>query len=1785
MKNIRILFALLSLVSVICLMLGGIVDAENLDTTVITNIWSSLADGTRSKVIGFDFDGENVSNGIEYKLPTTINQVSQPKKMEIDGKDYQVIAEQAYISSKWYTYIHIFESITGANWLNQKYELAGKWNLRSTANGKILLSSSTDTDINDEKIIILSAVEWNLEKSQELVAVTDIKSAIVSDSGIIYVKTDKEIISYKLELDVWIGTVLYTSSNQHDAANTGIFLQDNSIITFFGNEIVIIDSQGQIRINVKTVENEIKKIDVGYNKISYWMSAGDVGVCDLETTVQKHSDANIANVQGMKIIDSSKACLVLDSSIYILDMLTMELQEVIIGVDIQSVGMLENIYVLGKNGNLYLISAETGVYVIKQTITGLKLTDKIPLYASLKQSASSSWCWREYQSTANKVLGEVSVVRNDTDGKILDLPYLFFNGLQGTARFNFAGLNITNANQWFYCEVQTDADPLRGTLFSILFDVELKNPLNPNTSKSLYLAYSAVNYNGNQSSPTYKYTGLGWYKTWPETQDGWKIIRINPSEDLKKMASDNEIVSIKTIYINEFKTGKYLKVRNMQFYPEINYYQGYDKSKEDEFLNARNNDKYYKQAEKYYEYDSQTKQLIKTIIKNYYRGIQIQSATFTSSNTIDTETAKKTTTDSRIWVNSEGKKTFSTTNTSIYKWNDTTGKYDILEGPSVYEAKDGDDVVMRKAYTPSSDTIPTNEYFKDGEVFRKTYVSSMSISGGTKYTHIIKDSNDNELRKVEESVYPYSREYTVYEKDDSDSEGQFSNKIMEEVDTFNKEESAIYNQFGSVADYVQIKSWNDYSVTRLYKEGKLDKIIKKKFLAHTKTAASFTEPAATKMLAEYLDANGVLQKRELIYNLFNEYGQLIRIVIKEFDVIGRLVKVTYKDCDPKWRNSAVYGYDSVTSVYEPDIPKNDLNSLLEDDLMELGWEGDRSFWYPDIAKGIDIKKENSEIDATRQILLVSKDDTSFYSPVFAKQAFILPRGAKADVTVGYNIREGAATIRYEWEKVNWNGNEPITQKSLLAEINDSSSVGYVENVQSLSIPDENGILWISIGADKAVEYFLVNFEVTNMPPVFEIIGNKTVSENNLLEFTVHAIDENVTDGNSNDKLVYSATGLPEGAVLDPSTGVFTWTPGYEQAGKYNITFKVVDSKGSFDTQMIVVTVNNVNRPPVISLIEAIEVNEGEKIDLSQLVSVSDPDGDSVEVTYSGWMNTSTYTTGYDDAGEHIVTIIATDGTDTVSQDVTIKVKGINRSPELVDIGSRSIEEGHELMFIVTATDPDNDILTYSASGLPVGAIFTDNSDGTSTFAWTPSVGKGTNVKIIFTVSDGELTDSEEVIIFITENTIKDEECTCYMANWSNIIASSVRDANYAVEKAIDGKWSIWDENEWASNHEMTPKIKFSADNVQIINKVVIRDRGNPIDQIIDAWLYLYKGKQEVRRIHLGIFPNSGAAKEIVFDAIEADEAELVVTNGVGLNIGISEFQAFYECPLHRPDQDNLALKAHVAASSSYNENYSAESAIDGKYGIWDESEWASKGEMTPHIQFIWDQPELMNKIILYGRSNPVDKILDSWLDLYEKGILIKSIHLEALPEGGAAQVVVFDEVYADAVILRVTDGVGLNIGLSEFKAYYDTNTQGVNNIAASCTVTASSYYKNDDNYGANMAIDGKFGAHDKYEWSSWGEMTPWIRFKWDVPQLMNKVVLYDRSNPIDQIKDGYLYFYKEVNGQRARVKSLHFGILGDGAAAKELLFDPIDADEVILVVTNGTGLNIGLSEFIASYEE
>lgn len=274
--------------------------------------------------------------------------------------------------------------------------------------------------------------------------------------------------------------------------------------------------------------------------------------------------------------------------------------------------------------------------------------------------------------------------------------------------------------------------------------------------------------------------------------------------------------------------------------------------------------------------------------------------------------------------------------------------------------------------------------------------------------------------------------------------------------------------------------------------------------------------------------------------------------------------------------------------------------------------------------------------------------------------------------------------------------------------------------------------------------------ISNSVPELSPVGNKSVLENATLNFTVTATD---ADG---DALTYSIESLPEGAGFNPATGQFSWTPDFTQSGIYSMTFTVSDGTDS-DAETIQITVTDVvnNQAPVLNPIGTQTVGEGSQLNFT--ISGSDPDGDALTYSATDLPSGSSFNPAtrlfnwIPDFDESVntrvypVTFTVSDGLAEDSETVTINVTHVNQAPTLFPIGSQSMTEGDSFNLVVSGTDPDNDALTYSATGLPEGAVFTPS---TRSFSWIPGLDQAGTYQVVFNVSDGLLADTEMVTMTV-----------------------------------------------------------------------------------------------------------------------------------------------------------------------------------------------------------------------------------------------------------------------------------------------------------------------------------------------------------------------------------------------------------------------------------------------------
>jgi hypothetical protein len=272
---------------------------------------------------------------------------------------------------------------------------------------------------------------------------------------------------------------------------------------------------------------------------------------------------------------------------------------------------------------------------------------------------------------------------------------------------------------------------------------------------------------------------------------------------------------------------------------------------------------------------------------------------------------------------------------------------------------------------------------------------------------------------------------------------------------------------------------------------------------------------------------------------------------------------------------------------------------------------------------------------------------------------------------------------------------------------------------------------------------------TNAAPVLDSIGAKSIGEGQTLVIQLSAYDSN------NDEILYSANPLLYGAVFNPNTGLFTWTPNYDACGVYVVNFTATDTWGASSSEEVTITVTNTNRVPVITSLNNCTGYEVQMLSFS--VGAIDFDGDFLTYhaaplpagsNFDNHTGFFSWTPDFSQSGNYVINFTVTDsGGLSTSKEITITIANMNRPPVLSPIGQKNISENSPLSITISASDPDNDPLQFGASTLPIGASFNPQ---TKSFQWTPSFNQNGTYNVNFTVTDTYgLVDSENVLITVT----------------------------------------------------------------------------------------------------------------------------------------------------------------------------------------------------------------------------------------------------------------------------------------------------------------------------------------------------------------------------------------------------------------------------------------------------
>ncbi len=247
----------------------------------------------------------------------------------------------------------------------------------------------------------------------------------------------------------------------------------------------------------------------------------------------------------------------------------------------------------------------------------------------------------------------------------------------------------------------------------------------------------------------------------------------------------------------------------------------------------------------------------------------------------------------------------------------------------------------------------------------------------------------------------------------------------------------------------------------------------------------------------------------------------------------------------------------------------------------------------------------------------------------------------------------------------------------------------------------------------------------NRPPVINIADTLTFKEGDLIKLNPDIYDED------KDEVVVTYSGWMNSSIYQSN---------YDDAGEYKVKIKADDSH-TIVTKDINIVVKDVNRKPVLELLNkpSIKVVEGDLVEIK--ANAYDPDGNEVTLKFSEPLDSNgKWKTKKGDAGTYELYVTASDGANTVKSTVLLEVLKKNEPP-VIDSITVSPEkvvlkkpgDTVTIKLDVKAHDEDGDKITLTYSG------FMDSAEKVVKYGE-----KGGTKKVIVKASDGKDTVSKEI---------------------------------------------------------------------------------------------------------------------------------------------------------------------------------------------------------------------------------------------------------------------------------------------------------------------------------------------------------------------------------------------------------------------------------------------------------
>lgn len=198
-----------------------------------------------------------------------------------------------------------------------------------------------------------------------------------------------------------------------------------------------------------------------------------------------------------------------------------------------------------------------------------------------------------------------------------------------------------------------------------------------------------------------------------------------------------------------------------------------------------------------------------------------------------------------------------------------------------------------------------------------------------------------------------------------------------------------------------------------------------------------------------------------------------------------------------------------------------------------------------------------------------------------------------------------------------------------------------------------------------------------------------------------------------------------------------WKTNYGDEGEYIVTITATDGTSTTEKQVKLI-VERVNVAPMIENIQDLTIKEGETV--NYIPTVTDQNGDLVQVRVSSPLSNGEFKTDHTSAGEYQITITAGDGELTSEKTFKLSITDVNIKPEITGLPNQvTKKEGETLILKPEISDVDGDEVTVTISN-PVG------DDGT----WKLSYTDNGEYSVTVTANDGKETVTKTVSVIVED---------------------------------------------------------------------------------------------------------------------------------------------------------------------------------------------------------------------------------------------------------------------------------------------------------------------------------------------------------------------------------------------------------------------------------------------------